>query len=120
MTCPEISFSFSIVHSLGCSWLGLGLLDRFPREVECWFEQFLLVLCIEQIEYAFNVVHVVLLGTLLRRADGFECRLAIGAELVVQGDIFWCVLRELEEASRVVIIVCVAEIVELAAESVLN
>ena len=36
------------------------------------------------------------------------------------GDILWCVLRELEEASRVVIIVRVAEIVELAAESVLN
>ena len=36
------------------------------------------------------------------------------------GDILWCMLREFEEASRVVIIVRVAEIVELAAESVLN
>ena len=65
-------------------------------------------------------MHVVLLGTLLRRADGFEGRLTIGAELIVQGDILWCVLREFEEARRVIIIVRVAEIVELATESVLN
>ena len=76
--------------------------------------------CIKQIEYAFDVVHVVLLGTLLRRADSFERRLTIRAELIVQGNVLWCVLRELEEARRVVIIVCIAEIVELATESVLN
>ena len=76
--------------------------------------------CIKQIEYAFDVVHVVLLGTLLRRADSFERRLTIRAEFIVQGNVLWCVLRELEEASRVVIIVCIAEIVELATESVLN
>ena len=61
-----ISFSYSLVHSLGGSWLGLGLLDGFPRVVECWLEQLLLVLRIEQIEYAFDVVHVVLLRALLR------------------------------------------------------
>ena len=117
---PQCIFSYSLVHSLSYSWLVLGLLNGFPCVVECWLEQLLLVLRIEQIEYAFNVVHVVLLGTLLRRADGFEGRLAIGAELVVLGDILWRVLRELKEASRVVIVVRVAEIIELATESVLN
>ena len=105
---------------LGCGCLILGLLNGLPREVESWIEQLLLIRLIEKIKYAFNIVYVVLLGTLPDGTDGAECSLAVRAELVVLGNVLCRVLGELKEACRVVIIVRVAEVIELAAERVLN
>ena len=65
-------------------------------------------------------MNVVLLWTLLSRADCTERCLIVLAELVVLFDVFRRVLSVVKEASRVAVIVCITEIVELATERVLN
>ena len=90
----------------------LRFLDLLSSIVECGLHHTDQVVLVEDIKDAFLVVHVVLDLAALR-SDRIESSLAVRSKLVVLGTVLRSVLIKLEEASRVVVDIGVAEIVKL-------
>ena len=95
----------------------LCFLDSFPGVVVGRVQEFLEIIGAKNLENFIRIVHHVL-DRIVWSADFVKGGLAIGSELVMEGQVRLSMLLELEEAGRVVFDISVAEVVELVTESV--
>ena len=102
---------------MSCLSCSLSFLDSFPGVVHGRVQELLEIIGAKNFEHLIRIVRHVL-DRMVWSADLIEGSLAIGSELVMEGQVRLSMLLELEEASRVVFDISVAEVVELVTESV--